>query len=150
MVMATEIERKFLIDKLPDNLGNGVHIQQGYLMVCEDGKEIRIRKYGDKYFQTIKSAGNHMREETEIDITEHQFQQLWPLTEGKRIEKTRFIKKYNGHRYEIDRFNGKYKHLMIAEIEFKNEKQSNDYSPPEWLGKEITEENKYKNKNLAS
>lgn len=79
------------IYKLPDAPEDEVHILQGYLMICENGSEIRIRKYGDKYFQTIKSPGNQVREETEIEITKQQFKQRWPLTEGKRIEKTKTL-----------------------------------------------------------
>jgi len=53
--MAREIERKFLLKKLPailENIDNHV-IQQGYIFISEK-IEIRIRKIGGIYFSDYK------------------------------------------------------------------------------------------------
>jgi len=39
--------------------------------------------------------------------------------------------------------------LQVAEVEFKSQKQVEDFSPPEWFGKEATENEDYKNSSLA-
>jgi CYTH domain-containing protein len=54
-----EIERKFLVRSLPENLEPYPHtdIEQGYLAISEDGAEVRIRRKGKEYFQTVKSGG---------------------------------------------------------------------------------------------
>ena len=51
-----EIERKYLIDKAPRFASRykGTMILQGYI---GDGKtELRLRKYGKRYFATVKAA----------------------------------------------------------------------------------------------
>ena len=49
-----EIERKFLVKKLPDNINRYPYqkIEQGYLSYVP---EVRIRKSNNKYFLTVKS-----------------------------------------------------------------------------------------------
>ena len=51
-----EIERKFLVDRLPDGLGEGDRIEQGYLAIGDDGVEVRVRRRGDDMTLTIKSG----------------------------------------------------------------------------------------------
>ena len=88
---ALEIERKFLIDQIPDELDivDVIDIQQGYIYSNKE-IELRIRKKNDRFFQTIKQGSGLSRNELEIEISYKQFSQLWPLTEGKRLEKKRF------------------------------------------------------------
>ena len=38
---------------------------------------------------------------------------------------------------------------MIVEIEFSDIKNAKSFDIPNWFGKEVTENNAYKNKNLA-
>ena len=55
-----EIERKFLVETLPDNCDRESyeHIVQGYLAITDDGTEVRLRRKGDQYFQTVKGPGD--------------------------------------------------------------------------------------------
>lgn len=73
-----EIERKFLISNVPKNLASypGHKILQGYLVISEDGTEIRLRKFGQKFFQTIKRGEGKIRKETEIAISKKQFEMM--------------------------------------------------------------------------
>jgi CYTH domain-containing protein len=59
MPEGTEIERKFLVDRLPDGLDaySSREINQGYVAVTDD-IEVRLRRYGDLMFVTIKSGGD--------------------------------------------------------------------------------------------
>lgn len=140
-----EIERKFLVKELPKNLLDKAikqKIWQGYLQVEPD--EIRIRKKGVRFYLTKKSSGDLERSEVEIEISEKVFIILWPITEGKRIEKTRYVVPYGKLQIELDiYFNGK----MIAEIELPN--KNYDFKTPAWFCKEVTYDNRYKNKNLS-
>ena len=65
------------------------------------------------------------------------------------IEKNRFIvPEKNGLYFEVDEFLGKNKGLVIAEIEIPDE----DYQvlKPDWLGKEVTGDERYYNAYLSS
>lgn len=146
-----EIERKFLVKSLPDNLDQYPHqeISQGYIVVSEDDTEVRLRKKGDKYFQTIKSGGGKIRTETEIEISEAQFNSLWPTTEGKRLEKVRYKIPHGEQTIELDVYRGSLEGLVSAEIEFDSSEASDQFVPPEWFGEDVTEDKQYKNQSLA-
>jgi adenylate cyclase len=146
-----EIERKFLVKSLPADLMRypRKEIAQGYPIVANDGAEVRLRKIGGRYFQTIKSGGGKVRTEVEIEITKEQFDVLWPATEGKRLEKIRYIIPHRGRKIELDVYRGKLAGLLVAEVEFDSAEESERFSPPAWFGKEVTEDKRYKNKNLA-
>ena len=148
--MGNEIERKFLINNTPDNLENYPHkeISQGY-MVVEDQYEIRVRKKGDKYYQTVKIGSGFQREEIETEITQERFETLWPLTADRRIEKTRYEIQYKNNTIELDVYKNDLEDLVTAEVEFNSIHDGRTFEPPEWFGREVTEDNQYKNKYLA-
>ena len=148
--MALEIERKFLIEKPPENLASypSYEIIQGYLIIS-DNFELRIRKKDNEHFQTIKTGEGLKRGETEIEITYDQFDKLWPLTEGKRVKKRRYEIEFESYLIELDIYKEKLEGLCTAEIEFISEEKSIKFKSPEWFGKDITEDSRYKNKNLA-
>ncbi len=50
---------------------------------------------------------------------------------------------------EIDIYKGKLEGLVSAEIEFDNEIEADSFEFPEWFGKELTSDIRYKNINLA-
>ena len=147
--MNMEIERKFLIHSPPglENLSSR-EILQGYLLITDE-KEIRLRKKGDRYFQGVKVGRGLSREEIESEIGALQFEDLWPATEGRRIEKRRFEIVYEGVLIELDVYSGGLQGLITAEVEFKSEEESSRFTPPLWFGPEITHDDRYKNKNLA-
>ncbi len=146
-----EIERKFLVKKLPDKLEQypSEDIVQGYLAITEDGTEVRLRQKGKKYFQTVKSGSGKTRFESEIEITEIQFNSLWEATQNKRVEKTRYNIAHENGVIELDVYHGDLDGLLSAEMEFASEEASDKFSPPEWLADEVTEDKRYKNQNLA-
>jgi len=149
--VAKEIERKFLVKSLPENLEQYPHkeIKQGYVLIGEDGSEVRLRAKGDKYFQTIKSGKGKVRNEAEIALTEEQFNQMWPSVEGRIVDKTRYEIPYKENTIELDVYHGNLNGLISAEVEFKSEKDSDDFIAPDWFGDEVTEDKRYKNQNLA-
>ena len=79
---AVEIERKFLLDALPDGLDTvrADRIEQGYLAIGADGVEVRVRRRAGTSTLTVKSAPGELRVEEEIPIDDRRFASLWPLT----------------------------------------------------------------------
>ncbi len=149
-ISTQEIERKFIVNEMPELAGaKNVTILQGYIVVGSDGTEVRLRQKGDKYFQTVKADGGLVRPEMEIEITRDQFNGLWSTTEGRRVEKVRYEIAHGDAKIEFDVYSGKLAGLLIAEVEFPSIEASRSFAPPSWFGKEVTEDKRYKNKNLA-
>jgi adenylate cyclase len=147
-----EIERKFLVPEPPDGLERhpSTAIDQGYLAIAEDGTEVRIRRRDASATLTVKSGGGRSRVEEELDIDAQRFDRLWPLTEGRRIEKTRYeIPAGDGLTIELDVYAGALDGLVVAEIEFDSEDAAERFSGPGWLGQEVTDDKRYKNQRLA-
>ena len=149
--MSTEIERKFLVSNLPDTLDSHLHaaIRQGYLIITDDGTELRIRQKADRYFQTIKMGEGLSRTEIEIALAEDQFNGLWPHTSGCRVSKIRYTIPLGEFTAELDCFEGDLTGLEMVEVEFPSVEASRGFVPPTWFGIEVTEDKRYKNKWLA-
>lgn len=148
-----EIERKFLVDLTlldasPEDFEYAT-IRQGYLVIGEDGSEARVRDKAGKYSITVKTKGDLVRGEWETELTESQFEILWPATEGKRVEKTRFKIPYDEHVIELDIYEGDLEGLVSAEIEFESIQAAEQFEVPTWLGRDVTEDSRFKNQNLA-
>jgi adenylate cyclase len=150
MEHGVEIERKFLVDRLPEQLGDGERIEQGYLAIAEDGVEVRLRRRGAKTTLTVKSGPAEVRTEEEIPIDERRYASLWPLTGGRRVEKTRhLIALEGGLTAELDVYAGAHEGLLTAEIEFPSREASAGFTPPAWLGREVTGDRRFANQALA-
>lgn len=145
-----EIERKFLVAEPPGELPAGERIEQGYLAIAPDGVEVRIRRRGGHPTMTVKSGPAHVRVEEELDIDDRRFESLWPLTEGRRIAKTRHVVPLgDGLAAELDVFHGPHEGLLVAEVEFPSAEASAAFAPPDWLGREVTGDARYANQSLA-
>jgi adenylate cyclase len=147
-----EIERKFLVRELPAELPNRRRsdISQGYLVSMDDGLQVRLRKSGEQYSLTYKRGLGNVREEREVELTADQFSTLWPATEGKRLLKTRYEIPLGDRVVEIDIYGGRHEGLVVAEVEFDDEKSAEDFQPPDWLGDDVTGDPRYSNQLLAS
>jgi CYTH domain-containing protein len=147
-----EIERKFLVSQPPSGLDSypSEVLQQGYLAISPDGVEVRIRKQGDQSTLTVKSSGGLNRLEETIDIDDRRFRALWALTEHRRVHKTRYrLPATGGLVIELDVYAGELDGLITAEVEFESEAESRAFAPPDFLGAEVTEDPRYRNKMLA-
>lgn len=145
-----EIERKFLLERLPDSIDDNesTDIAQGYLAV-DDSAEVRVRSRAGEHVLTVKGGHGQVRREVSIELTDEQFDQLWPLTEGRRISKRRWVIPQGELQLEIDAYRDKLDGLLVAEVEFESEEASKAFEPPEWFGQEVTEDRKYSNAALA-
>jgi CYTH domain-containing protein len=98
---------------------------------------------------TVKEGHGEDRGQEEVAITATQFAAFWPLTRGKRLKKVRYQVPFGDLTIEVDRYRGKLKGLMTAEVEFPDEEAARAFHPPEWLGTEVTGDDHFSNQNLA-
>lgn len=144
-----EIERKFLIKKLPDNLTSykARKIEQAYL--CTD-PVVRVRRDNDDYYLTYKSKGMIVREEYNLPLTKEAYGHLLAKADGNIITKTRYeIPEKDNLTIELDVFEGKFDGLLLAEVEFASEEEALSYIPPEWFGEDVSNSTKYHNSTLS-
>src|SRR5438552_9791518 len=98
--MSHEIERKFLVRTLPDDLTSysSNEISQGYLVSLDNGLQVRLRKSGERYTLTFKRGSGNVREEREVELTATQFDSLCPAPAGrrpvKRGKKFRLVRRF--------------------------------------------------------
>lgn len=150
-----EIERKFLLKK-PIKKYRKIKeekIYQGYLSI-DQYNEVRIRKIKTNkniiYNLGIKSIGKISRQEIEILINKDYFDKIWPLTKGRRLVKKRKTFILNNIKIYIDEYQGKLKGLIVAEVEFKTYKDAMKFKKPIWFGKEVSNLDNFKNRNLIN
>lgn len=144
-----EIERKFLIKQLPENLEayECLQIEQAYL--CRR-PVIRIRKQNEEYWLTYKGEGLMVREEYNLPLDEESYGHLLLKADGRVIKKKRYkIPIEQGLVVELDVFEGFRQGLIMAEVEFVSEEQAGDFREPDWFGEEVTYNKEYHNNYLS-
>lgn len=147
-----EIERKFLVTSIAfiAEAFSQTRIVQGYLNSNPE-RTVRVRMKGNKGFLTIKGIGNESglsRFEWEKEIPVTEAEQLLHLCENGVIDKIRHEVKVGNHVYEVDVFSGANEGLIVAEIELSDENES--FEKPNWLGMEVTNDNRYYNAYLSN
>ena len=145
-----EIERKFLVKELPDNLDtyDSVLIEQAYL--CTD-PVIRIRKEDDSFYLTCTGDGMLAREETNLPMEEKTYRHLLTKAEGTILTKRRYrIPLSSELTVELDLFRGEWEGLVIAEVEFPDLDAAHCFTPPSWFGEEVTYDPRYHNSWMSS
>lgn len=155
-----EIERKFLINHMPENIENYPYhdIEQAYLCTSP---VIRIRKEDETYYMTYKGSGMMMREEVNLPLTKDAYHHLKEKADGNVITKRRYkipltsptakttdILFTSPLTIELDIFHGAKEGLIMAEVEFSSEGEANNFTPPSWFGEEVTYSSAYHNSNM--
>ena len=158
-----EIERKFTLKKLPENLESYPHhhIEQAYL--CVD-PVIRIRKEDQNYYLTYKGKGMMAREESNLPLNEESYYHLRKKADGTIISKTRYLipllhpdfkegypappKDYT-LTIELDVFDPPFAPLVIAEVEFGSKEAAEAFLAPEWFAQDVTYCKEYHNSYMA-
>lgn len=158
-----EIERKYLVAKLPDNLEQFSHIEIEQAYLCTS-PTLRIRRMGDSYILTVKeriissSSAIHNREE-EFTLSPKSYQHLMSKCDTGRVAKTRYRidlfqltgnEDYRNLTAELDVFHGRHDGLLLVEVEFPNTESANRFTPPEWFGEDVSSDPCYRNSFLAS
>ena len=158
-----EIERKYLVEQLPENYQSYPFrsIQQGYLCTLP---VIRIRKEDEDYYLTYKGNGLLAREEHNLPLTEEAYRHLVQKIDGILLSKKPYLitlsdayssalphtKPADGLTVELDIFEGTYQGLILAEVEFSSIEEAQRFSPPSWFGKDVTFSGEYQNSKLSA
>lgn len=165
-----EIERKFLVKfptswselaELFDDLVDVKRISQTYLQREDDEPSARVRKTVEGltgetetvyHFNRKKPVSAGVREEEEREISKKEYDNYLkkPLPGKVEINKTRFVFNYNDQTFELDVFKGALVGLAILEIELEDKDQPVELPPFLKVVKEVTEDKKYNNFELAS
>lgn len=148
--MATETEHKYLVDAelwkhiTPDK---SAEIKQAYLFSTAE-KTVRVRTAGEKGFITIKGKSvGASRPEYEYEIPLADANEMIKNFCDKVVEKTRHYVSYKNKTWEVDVFESLNAGLIVAEIELDSEDEK--YAKPDWVGKDVTDDKRYANANLA-
>ena len=143
-----EIEKKFLIHTLPEDLDKYPYheIEQGYL--CTE-PVVRIRRQDEAYFLTYKSKGLMIREEYNLPLTAEAYAHLREKADGKLITKRRYLIPLDPYTIELDVFSSPIPDLWLAEVEFPSEEAALAFEAPDWFGEDVTRDSKYHNSNLS-
>lgn len=147
--MATEIERKFLVNRdgwEELNKPEPLYCAQSYLLNQAD-RNIRVRIMGTKGFLTIKSRKTAIsRLEFEYEIPYDEALELLQLCDKQLVEKNRYLIDYESNTWEVDVFLGQNEGLIVAEIELSSEDQT--FAKPDWVTEEVSENPRYYNAQL--
>jgi adenylate cyclase len=150
--MAVEIERKFLLasDSWRADVASSTPIVQLYL-AADDRCQVRVRRYGNDAYLTIKGQrSGASRVEIETAVPAGFVDDVIAATElhvAPAIEKTRHLVPSGDFVYEIDEFAGANAGLVVAEIELPA--ADTEFPRPEWLGAEVTSDERYANAYLT-
>ena len=148
--MNIETERKFLVlnDDYKTQAVKSYRIRQGYL-AHDEGRTVRVRIRDDKGFLTIKGPSliPGSRPEWEKEISLQEAEDLFPLCKPGSVDKTRWIVPAGERFFEVDEFHGENDGLVMAEIELGSPDEP--FARPSWLGKEVTDDERYYNGYLA-
>ncbi|HUP92713.1 MAG TPA: CYTH domain-containing protein [Solimonas sp.] len=148
--MPVEIERKFLVsgDAWRAQASRSVEMRQGYLSREAGKASVRVRLEGNQANLNIKAAV--------VGSQRAEFDYAVPLADGReilenlcvgRVEKVRHYIEQGGLTWEVDEFLGDNAGLVVAEIELGRVDQ--EFERPGWLGREVTQEQRYYNQALA-
>ena len=111
-----EIEKKYLVSHIPDNLDefHCRHIEQGYLST---NPVVRVRRDNDEYYLTYKGKGMMVREEYNLPLTREAYEHLIKKADGNIISKKRYeLPDNSGHTIELDIFEGVFEGTVLAAV----------------------------------
>jgi CYTH domain-containing protein len=148
-----EIERKFLLRHLPEEVraAPAKEIWQGWIPGAKLQERLRrVKQDGrEDLFRTVKLGRGIERVEIEEGTPRALFERMWPLTEGRRVLKRRYVVEDGGRTWEIDEFLDR--PLYLAEVELPS--ADTQVTVPSWLApaveREVTGEDAFVNVNLA-
>lgn len=144
-----EIERKFLIKKLPENLEQFPHLEIEQAYLCKE-PVVRIRRENEHYYMTYKGKGLMVREEYNLPLSQEAYEHLKNKADGNVIHKTRYlIPEKNDLTIELDIFYDALAPLILAEVEFPTQEDALSYVMPDWFQEDVTNNPSYHNSNMT-
>lgn len=143
-----EIERKFLIQQLPESLESypSHFIEQAYLNVHP---VVRVRQEDENYYMTYKGGGMMARMEYNLPLDALSYSHLCEKADGNIITKRRYLIPLVPYTIELDVFEGIFKGILLAEVEFPTIEEAEQFAPPEWFGEDVTYDGRYHNSYMS-
>ena len=112
---------------------------------------VRIRKEDDSYYLTYKGEGNIAKEEYNLKLNNESFYKLLKKCDGNVIEKLRYNVKLDDKLVaEVDIFQGRFSGLILIEVEFESVNEADDFSPPDWFCRDVSNEKEYHNAYMST
>jgi CYTH domain-containing protein len=144
-----ELERKFLLDRLPDGLEGHTALYDRYIV----GTSLRLRRAqfpdGSVQFKLNQKESPSPPDYGVMTITsiyltaeEYEVLSVLPAAELRK-------RRYHLGRYSIDVFEGELEGLMLAEAEFVSEEEMRTHAPPDFVGREVSDDVRYTGGALA-
>lgn len=136
--MHHEIERKFLIEKMPKLKGIVPVPQERYFVQSGDLVEEGFKRRGNVFEHELKVMLKPDERTREIVvITKEEFEKMKPKN-GRVIYRDSYqISK--SPRISIKKYKGDYEGLVLAEVEFDSHKEEESFKPLTWMGAEVTD-----------
>lgn len=167
--MGKEIERKFLVKALPEDMSayRCRCIEQAYL---SQKPVIRVRKSDDEYYMTYKGSGLMERTEYNLPLDRESFEHLLKKADGHVIKKKRYeipleadeklfpdlskeeIEALNSDdplKIELDIFSYP-EGLVLAEVEFPDRRSAEAFVMPDMFTEDVTGDPRYHNSNMIN
>ena len=151
-------ERKYILKNKPGKIQpfETIYIEQAWLSFDND---VRIRKetrpyktkgFIDSYYMIMKSDKiSDSYDQKLIEISYGVYNELLKNAEGTKVEKLRKRYNYNGYILDIDDYKS-IPDLKLIEVEFDNINDYDKFNPlADWFGVEVSQNDAYKNINLA-
>lgn len=145
-----EYERRFRLRTLPPDLGEPRKIEDLYV----EGTRLRLRRLstgGGSVFKLTQKVRADEDDPFAVMITNtylsgDEYESLAGLP-GARLSKTRYLVAAGQATVAVDEFHGRLEGLRLAEIEVPA--RDADLDLPAWVGKEVTEDDRYSGGALA-
>ncbi len=135
-MITNEIEKRFLMKRVPSSMNENFSIYSIEQFYSEDGWRYRdsqnVLTGKSEYYKTRKKKAIEGSIEEEHGITEEEFRNS-NKPELPRIFKTRMVYYRDGLKFEIDKFRGM--DLVIMEVELESMSQEIEF--PDFIKKEI-------------
>lgn len=146
-----EIERRFLLLDHPNlNPEKEFFIQQMYLL--DKPFVLRVRTSENLDDRTVTSYLTLKGKAKGAECPEYECRipnfigKFFVWAARRKIKKVRQYVNYEGHTWHVDHFHGDNEGLCQAEIELKSNDEQ--FSLPPWVGREVTDDSRYRNSNL--
>ncbi|MFA6096430.1 MAG: CYTH domain-containing protein [Candidatus Paceibacterota bacterium] len=143
--MEIELERTFLVKKIPSDMMDCEHVEirDLYIPRKEGHPILRIRKRGESYEITkktpVEGRDSSCQYEHTIKLSSEEFEIL-EKAKGRKIRKLRYFYPSEDHMAEIGIFQDELKGLVLADFEFKTMTEKDNFKMPDFCLADVTQE----------
>lgn len=139
MDMYHEIERKFLVIKMPSLMGVKKEVQERYFIQRSELFEEALKRRGSifEYESKFTISKNEKKREKSF-ITKEEFERLKNLS-TRLLERDCYSLSKKKPIISIKKYKGEYRGLVLAEVLFDSIEELEDFKPFDWMGAEVTD-----------